>query len=149
MFASLNELGSLILDVQGRILTARFLNSAGAVRDHFAISKLPLVTVTAPVAVTGAERPPAGQITLSRTRNLDAPLSLRLDIRGSAKPDVDYFKIANPLTIPAGASSITLFCPADRGSILRRRGDRDRDRVGRHQLSSASRHEECKRDDSR
>jgi acid phosphatase type 7 len=39
MFVSLNELGSLVLDVDGPVLTARFLNSSGVVRDHFTIVK--------------------------------------------------------------------------------------------------------------
>ncbi len=34
---NLNELGSFVLDVNGREMTARFLNNSGAVRDTFAI----------------------------------------------------------------------------------------------------------------
>ncbi len=39
MFISLNELGSLVLDVDGSTLDATFLDDAGAVRDTFTISK--------------------------------------------------------------------------------------------------------------
>jgi hypothetical protein len=108
MFTSLNEMGSLILDVTGDQLAARMLSAQGVERDHFSISKLPLVTISAPVAVTGAERPPAGRIALSRTRRLQSPLPVRLDISGTAKPDLDYIRIASPFTIPAGESSVSI-----------------------------------------
>jgi hypothetical protein len=55
MYISLNELGSMVLDVSGDRLDAKFLNNAGAVRDYFAIVKSnappnqpPSVTLTAP-----------------------------------------------------------------------------------------------------
>jgi PKD repeat protein len=51
MFASYDELGSLVLDVRGRQLDAVFLNSAGVVRDHFTIAKGP---ATPPVAAFSA-----------------------------------------------------------------------------------------------
>lgn len=39
MFISLNELGSMILDVDGATLNAKFLNSNGTVRDYFTLVK--------------------------------------------------------------------------------------------------------------
>jgi PKD repeat protein len=51
MFASYDELGSLVLDVRGRQLDATFLNSTGVVRDHFTIAKGP---ATPPVAAFSA-----------------------------------------------------------------------------------------------
>ena len=48
---SLNELGSVVLDVNGRELTSRFLNSSGVVRDTFAIvHNTPPVALAATVA---------------------------------------------------------------------------------------------------
>ena len=39
MFFSLNQLGSLVLDISGDILQARFIDDQGVVRDNFAIVK--------------------------------------------------------------------------------------------------------------
>jgi len=39
MFTSLNELGSMVIDVDGSTLTARFVDDAGTVRDTFAIER--------------------------------------------------------------------------------------------------------------
>jgi len=39
MYLSLNELGSLILDIDGYRLDAKFLSSSGSVRDYFTIKK--------------------------------------------------------------------------------------------------------------
>lgn len=39
MFFSLNQLGSLVLDINGKILQARFIDQYGVVRDTFAILK--------------------------------------------------------------------------------------------------------------
>ena len=39
MFVSLNEAGSMVLDIDGQTLNAKFINSSGVVRDHFTIAK--------------------------------------------------------------------------------------------------------------
>lgn len=39
MFISLNEAGSMVLDIDGQTLNAKFINSSGVVRDHFTIAK--------------------------------------------------------------------------------------------------------------
>lgn len=39
MFISLNEAGSMVLDIDGQTLNAKFINSSGVVRDHFTINK--------------------------------------------------------------------------------------------------------------
>jgi hypothetical protein len=41
MFVSLSQLGSMVLDVDGLALTARFVNASGAVSDHFQLVKGP------------------------------------------------------------------------------------------------------------
>ena len=114
MFTSINELGSLILDVDGVDLRARFLNADGAVRDHFSISKAgdgnpPLVTLTATVPVTAEQRVAPGRMTLTRSRDFQSPLAVTLSIGGTARPDLDYQPIASPFTIPAGAANVSFF----------------------------------------
>ncbi|CAN5858998.1 hypothetical protein BH18ACI5_BH18ACI5_19510 [soil metagenome] len=52
MFISLNSLGSMVLDVDGSRLDARFLNSTGAVLDYFTILK-DAPPPTAPAGPTG------------------------------------------------------------------------------------------------
>lgn len=39
MFVSLNEAGSMVLDIDGQTLNAKFINSSGVVRDHFTLAK--------------------------------------------------------------------------------------------------------------
>ncbi|MGR9037187.1 MAG: DNRLRE domain-containing protein [Gammaproteobacteria bacterium] len=39
MYISLNELGSVVLDINGSTLDAKFINNNGALRDYFTISK--------------------------------------------------------------------------------------------------------------
>ena len=109
MFRSLNVLGSLVLDIHGDHLTARFLDSLGAIQDHFNISKAPLVTISAPVPSTRGERPPPGVMTLSRTRGLESAFPVHLTIGGTATAGVDYEAIPNPLIIPAGESSTSFY----------------------------------------
>lgn len=52
MFISLNSLGSMVLDVDGNRLDAKFLNSTGVVADHFTVIK-GTNPVTPPAAPTG------------------------------------------------------------------------------------------------
>jgi hypothetical protein len=40
MFISMNSLGSMVLDISGNRLDARFLDSTGSVKDEFTIIKL-------------------------------------------------------------------------------------------------------------
>jgi Big-like domain-containing protein len=56
MFISLNELGSMVLDIDGNRLDAKFLRETGAIEDHFTIIKglgtgntPPTVKITAPL----------------------------------------------------------------------------------------------------
>jgi acid phosphatase type 7 len=53
MFISLNQLGSMVLDVNGNRLDAKFLRETGAVEDHFTIIKGPGTANTPPsVSIT-------------------------------------------------------------------------------------------------
>ncbi|MFN8589463.1 MAG: metallophosphoesterase [Candidatus Eisenbacteria bacterium] len=59
MIASLDVLGSMVLDVLGDRLEARFLDAAGAVRDSFVIRKQALVSVPGGGAAPGLALAPA------------------------------------------------------------------------------------------
>lgn len=54
MYISLNEAGSMVLDIDGQTLNAKFINSSGVVRDHF--------TITKPGATTSCNLPWGGTI---------------------------------------------------------------------------------------
>ncbi|MEK6323685.1 MAG: fibronectin type III domain-containing protein [Acidobacteriota bacterium] len=56
MFISLNSLGSMVLDVDGNRLDAKFLNSTGVVADHFTVIKgtTPPTPPAAPTGLTAA-----------------------------------------------------------------------------------------------
>ncbi|MGH7787573.1 MAG: metallophosphoesterase [Candidatus Binatia bacterium] len=126
MSVSLNVRGSLVLDVAGQALTARFLDDAGVVRDAFTISKggLPTPTPTATAtpaptaAVSGQVRhyasgQPVGGVTLadgaisdaggafSVTGPLGAPLTVRPSKRGSGDA-VSALDAARILQVSAG-----------------------------------------------
>lgn len=51
MFISLNQLGSMVLDIDSTRLDARFLNSSGVVADHFTILKGPQGNLPPTVAI--------------------------------------------------------------------------------------------------
>lgn len=101
MVASLNLLGSLVIDVNGDRLDAGFLDSTGVVRDSFSISKAPLVTLSAPIAQAAEAGPVVGAITLSRTRGLGEPVTIGLGYSGSAARGDDYLPTPMLATIPA------------------------------------------------
>jgi 3',5'-cyclic AMP phosphodiesterase CpdA len=108
MFRSLNELGSMIIDVNGDRLDAQFLNASGVVADQFTISKAPLVTLTATQPMTMEPDASPGLVTITRSRRFADALPITLMISGSAKAGKDYTAIAGPFMIPAGEPSITL-----------------------------------------
>jgi hypothetical protein len=109
MFRSLNELGSMILDVYGDRLDAQFLNANGTVRDEFTISKAPLVTVTATQPQTGEHAAPPAVVTIRRARDFANPLPVTLSFAGTAKSGADYLPIASSFMIPAGEPSVSFF----------------------------------------
>ncbi|MEO6004368.1 MAG: DNRLRE domain-containing protein [Opitutus sp.] len=72
MFVSLNVAGSMVLDVNGSSLNATYLDSAGVVRDSFAITKggsggnvLPTVAISSPAS--GATFTAPASITINAT----------------------------------------------------------------------------------
>lgn len=70
MFLSLNELGSMVIDVSGQTLDIKYLNNNGTVRDYFTISKstTPPAIPAAPAGLT-ATAASSSTINLSWTDN--------------------------------------------------------------------------------
>jgi hypothetical protein len=112
MFLSMNELGSLVLDVNGDRLDAKFLSHQGVVRDYFTISKAPLVTISAPQPQMAEEGGAPDRVRLTRTREIAQPLSVQLALSGSATPASDYLAPSLPAIIPAGMLALDLDFPA-------------------------------------
>jgi hypothetical protein len=65
MYTSLNSLGSLVIDVDGGRLDARFIDQTGAVRDYFTVLKG--VPPAAPTAPTGLVATPASSTRVNLT----------------------------------------------------------------------------------
>lgn len=108
MFTSLNELGSLVLDIEGDQLRASFLNSAGVIRDHFSISKAPLVTLSAAVPITRELGGSPAVFTVARTRGFEFPLTVQVRVGGTATAGLDYVALPESVTIPAFLSSLNV-----------------------------------------
>lgn len=107
MYSSLNKLGSLILDIDGNRLDAKFINSTGVTEDYFTIAKGPLVTVSTPVPQAAEYGPVVGQFTVARSGSTATPLSVQATLGGTA-PGTRYAPITVPVTIPIGAASQTV-----------------------------------------
>jgi hypothetical protein len=114
MFLSLNNLGSLVLDINGSRLDARFLRETGATDDTFSIVKggttppTPSITVTATDASASEAGPNAGTFTVSRGTSGSTALLVNLSVGGSATNGTDYAMIPGTVTIPAGSASATV-----------------------------------------
>lgn len=80
MYLSLNELGSMVLDVDGVTLSAKFLNNNGTVRDYFTITKGYTPPPTPPATPTnmGATTQSYNSIALSWIDNADNESSFQL-----------------------------------------------------------------------
>jgi hypothetical protein len=115
MFISLNELGSMVLDISGNRLDAQFLRETGAIQDHFTIIKgtgtgntPPSVSITSPA--NGASFTAPAQIAIQAAAS---------DSDGSVAK-VEFFQAATKLgedltepyqfvwdNVPAGNYSLT------------------------------------------
>ncbi len=89
MIASLNELGSLVLDVDGDRLDATFVGPTGADQDHFSLVKGPVTAVPEGPAAAGLRlAPPSpnpfrGPVRMDYTLPRRGPVRLAvLDVRG-------------------------------------------------------------------
>ena len=108
MYVSLNELGSMVLDVNGDRLDAKFVNHQGIVRDYFTISKAPLVTITAPQPVMAEGSGGPASVRLFRDRDMEREISVQLTLSGSAVAGADYGAPSLPAVIPAGVQILDL-----------------------------------------
>ena len=106
MYLSLNELGSLILDVSGDRLDAKFLNHQGVIRDYFTISKAPLVTISAPQPFMAEGSGGPGKVRLFRDREMTRAIPVQLTLSGSATAGSDYGMPALPAIIAIGAQTL-------------------------------------------
>lgn len=68
----------------------------------------PVVTVSAPVDNASENGPTSRSFTITRTGSTAQPLVVNFIIGGSATNGVDYDTVNSPVTIPAGASSVTV-----------------------------------------
>ncbi len=124
MFISLNNLGSMVLDLDGSRLDARFLRENGTVADYFTIVKgslpppLPAVTITASDATASEAGPNNGTFTITRTGSTASSLLVNLTVGGTASAGADYGTITSPITIAAGsATKIVTVVPVDDTSV--------------------------------
>ncbi len=107
MLTSLNELGSMIIDISNNRLDAKFITSTGAVHDYLTIEKGPLVTVSTPIATAAEYGPANGQFAVTRSGSTASPLAVQATIGGTAST-TRYAVITVPVTIPTGKSSQTV-----------------------------------------
>jgi calcineurin-like phosphoesterase family protein/Calx-beta domain-containing protein/purple acid phosphatase-like protein/thrombospondin type 3 repeat protein len=122
MFISLNNLGSLVLDIDGSRLDARFLRETGTIADYFTIVKgsppapLPAVTIAATDASASETGPGTGTFTITRTGSTTSSLLVNFTIGGTATAGSDYTTITSPVTIAAGSATKTVtVTPVDDG----------------------------------
>jgi hypothetical protein len=114
MYLSLNNLGSMVIDVDGSRLDARFIRENGSIADYFAIVKgtppppLPAVTVTAPDASASEAGPDTGRFRLTRTGSTSSSLTVAFILGGTASSGADFAALTSPVTIPAGSATLDL-----------------------------------------
>jgi hypothetical protein len=94
MFISLNSLGSMVLDIDGNRLDARFLDSGGVAADHFTIIKgsISLTLPAAPVNLT-AIAVSRGQINLTWSDNSNNEEGFKIE-RCQGKGCTDFEEIS-------------------------------------------------------
>jgi len=68
----------------------------------------PIVKVLSTVAMATELGPTVGMFTISRTGDTDAPLEIMISVSGTATAGLDYVALPSSVTIPAGASSVTV-----------------------------------------
>jgi N-acetylneuraminic acid mutarotase len=105
--------GSVLVNVSDGKLT--LTNGAGSLNNKVcfieiaaANSASPIVAVSAPTTNASENGPTSRSFTLSRTGNVDQPLTVYYTIGGSATNGGDYATIVSPVTIPAGSSTTTV-----------------------------------------
>lgn len=104
MYISLNQLGSLAIDITGNRLDAKFITSTGSVADYFTLLKGPAVSVAVPTPDAAEYGPVAGQFTLTRSGSTAGALDVQFTLGGAAAAS-RYKSVSIPVTIPVGESS--------------------------------------------
>ena len=84
------------------------LGTPGAATVTISDNDLPTVTVSATDAAAAEAGPDTGLFTISRTGPTGAALSVSFAMSGAASDGVDYGTLGTSVTIPVGASSMTL-----------------------------------------
>jgi len=79
MFISLNNLGSMVLDVNGNTLDAKFLRENGAIADYFTIVKGSVAPLPAAPSALSATAVSRTQINLSWTDNAGNETGFRIE----------------------------------------------------------------------
>ena len=112
MFISLLKLGSMVLDIDGNRLDARFIDNTGATGDYFTIVKgvtpKPSVTINATTPTATEAGPTNGMFTVARSGATAAALMVNYTVSGTATSGSDYAALSGTVTIPVGAASATI-----------------------------------------
>lgn len=103
MFSSLRLYGSLLVDVDGDRLDARFIDSSGTTQDHFTILKGSTINVASPDADASEYGADPATLRLVRTGATNFPVSVGWALTGTASNGIDCTAISGPCTIAAGA----------------------------------------------
>jgi PKD repeat protein len=100
MLVSWNQLGSLVLDVNGPRLDMKFVGTAGQILDHFTTFKGPIVV--APIAGFSAQ-PTTGKVPFAVSftdTSQNAPDSWRWDFENDGQWDSTTLSPVHPYTVP-------------------------------------------------
>ncbi|MEI6083673.1 MAG: LamG-like jellyroll fold domain-containing protein [Verrucomicrobiota bacterium] len=108
MFISLNQLGSMILDIDGDRLDAKFLTSTGVTNDYFTILKGSGIALTPTVATAGEFGPSNGTFTVTRTGATNFLVTVGYTVSGTASNGLDYTVLPGNVTLPAGVTTATI-----------------------------------------
>lgn len=104
MFISLNQLGSMVLDVDGNRLDAKFLRETGAIADSFTIVK-----GGPPATATPTTVPPTATRTPTRTATVPPPTATPTRTATAIPPTATPTRTPTPIPpgLPAAPSALT------------------------------------------
>lgn len=108
MFTSLRYNGSLLIDVDGDRLDARFIDSSGGERDHFTLLKGSTIHALAPDPSASEYEADPGALRMTRTGAIGFPIVVNCGIGGSASNGIDYATLDATHHFPAGVASIDI-----------------------------------------
>ena len=111
MYISLNSLGSMVLDVNGKRLDAIFLNSSQAVADYFTIVKgNPEITISDASLAEGNSGTSTLEfdVTVSYSTAQSITIQYQTGDDTATNADNDYEPVSSSITIPAGQTHKTI-----------------------------------------